>query len=454
MPPSPRSLLVALVAVVLALSGCTSGGTTSAGEPTAPSAVPTPSTATSPVGSEPSPKDAPPASVPSPSVSGVRADVLTVEPPPGGSFLVRGTYPRVDSPCRRSSQPVLRARYPGELTVRRNDDGSLTVLVTLPFERYLEGIAEVPTSWPAAALEAQAIAARTYALATTGWTGDGTTLDEAICSTTSCQVYRGIPVPPSPGYGRWVGAVRRTAGRVLLHGGRPAQTLYFSTSNGRTYGNDEIFGSAPLPYLRPVTEHDDGASPTSHWRVSLRLADLGPILAAAELWPPDVPVRRVVPGGDAFGLSGPGVVRSIDRADFRTAVNQWAPCLLPGRYPGDSRFGSPLPLTIPSGWYAAAAGPSALVLTGRGWGHGVGMVQWGAYGKARRGLSAGDILAAYYGGLRPQAFPEPRVIDVEVASGLAGLKVVPSAAGARLDGDRLGRGPIVVTGGDRVSVGA
>jgi SpoIID/LytB domain protein len=80
--------------------------------------------------------------------------------------------------------------------VSQAKDGTLTVLVTLPFERYLEGIAEVPSSWPSAALEAQAIAARSYALETTGWTGQGDTLDSPICSTTSCQVYRGIPVPP------------------------------------------------------------------------------------------------------------------------------------------------------------------------------------------------------------------------------------------------------------------
>ena len=144
--------------------------------------------------------------------------------------------------------------------------------MSLPFDRYLEGIAEVPPSWPAAALEAQAIAARSYALATTGWTGaEGDTLEQPICATTSCQVYRGIPVPPDPDHRRWVRAVRRTDGQVLLDGDRPATTVYFSTSNGRTYANEDVFGSAPLPYLRAVVEHDDGASPTSRWTVRLPL---------------------------------------------------------------------------------------------------------------------------------------------------------------------------------------
>lgn len=421
--------MVAAVAVVL--TSCT-------GDPSSTTPPASPST---PAGSGSSPSD----------LVGVPAtplgDRVSLSAPGGGSFLVRGEYPPVESRCRRARQPILRARYPGTLRVERVGDGTLSVLVTLPFERYLEGIAEVPSSWPAAALEAQAIAARSYALATTGWTGEGRTLPSPICSTTSCQVYRGIPVPPEPTFGRWVAAVRRTAGRMLLYDGRPAQTVYFSTSNGRTYGNDEVFGSDPLPYLRPVVERDDHASPTSRWRVAMPLRDVGAFLEAAELWPGGTSIRRVRLLGATVRVLGGGTTRTLEVSEFRGAVNTWAPCLMPGRYPSDGRVGSPLPVTIPSQWFTASAGGDPLVLDGRGWGHGVGMAQWGAYGKAERGLSAAQILAAYYGGLRPQRFPEPGVIDVEVASGLTSLRVVPSGAGASLGGDPIGRGPVVVSGG-------
>jgi hypothetical protein len=94
----------------------------------------------------------------------------------------------------------------------------------------------------------------------------------------------------------------------------------------------------------------------------------------------------------------------------------------------------------------------AIVATGRGWGHGAGMVQWGAYGKARRGWSASEILAFYYGGLRPVTHPEPGIIHVLIASDLRSLRIVPSDAGARIDGETLDRGPIVVSGGDRLHV--
>ena len=380
------------------------------------------------------------------------ASLLRLNPPAGGSFLVRGRYPFMRTRCRDAERPTLTGRFPGTLVVKRSDDGTITLTVALPFDRYLEGIAEVPPSWPTAALEAQAIAARSYALATTGWSGDeGDELDQPICATTSCQVYRGIPVPPDPTHRRWVRAVRRTDGRVLLHDGRPATTVYFSTSNGRTYSNEEIFGSTPLPYLRPVTERDDGASPTSRWRVRLPFTDLTRFLQAAELWPHGRAISDARPHGASLTVRGGGESRSIEAADLRDAVNTWAPCLRPVRYPPETAKGT-LPLTVPSRWLHLSSTQDAVVVTGRGWGHGAGMVQWGAYGKARRGFSASDILAFYYGGLRPQEDAEPGLIRVLVASGLTVLRISPSRPGAKMAGQLLGEEPLVISGGDRLEV--
>src|SRR6266511_3714590 len=149
-------------------------------------------------------------------VTGVQTCALPISPD-GGSLLVRGRYPRTPSRCVRPERSSLLARYPGTLSVKRSDGGTLSLTVTLPFERYLQGIAEVPPSWPTAALEAQAIAARSYALATTGWSGSqGETLKTPICASTSCQVYGGIPVPPEADIRRWYRAVRATSGEVLL----------------------------------------------------------------------------------------------------------------------------------------------------------------------------------------------------------------------------------------------
>jgi stage II sporulation protein D (peptidoglycan lytic transglycosylase) len=96
-----------------------------------------------------------------------------------------------------------------------------------------------------------------------------------------------------------------------------------------------------------------------------------------------------------------------------------------------------LPVTIPSSWLTLSGGPSAVSVVGRGWGHGVGMVQWGAYGKARQGWSASDIVAFYYGGFRPQSYPEPGVIEVQVADGLTSLRIRASRPGVVVNGEPI-----------------
>ena len=435
----PRRAAAMLAAVMIACTTTPEGGSspTPAGSGTS-SPVPTSSPSVSQATSD-DPVEA-------------AATLLRLTPPRGGSFLVRGRYPFVPTRCRDAERPTLTGRFPGTLHVRRSDDGTMTVTVALPFDRYLEGIAEVPPSWPMAALEAQAIAARSYALATTGWSGDeGQTLDQPICATTSCQVYRGIPVPPDPTHRRWVRAVRRTDGEVLLHEGRPATTVYFSTSNGRTYANEDVFGSSPLP-----------VPATGQRARRRRVADVALAGRAAVRRPHRLPAgRRALAArpGDLRGadarpslvLRGGGERRSIDAGDLRDAVNTWAPCLRPGRYPPETAKGA-LPLTVPSRWSHLTSTERAVVVTGRGWGHGAGMVQWGAYGKARRGFSASDILAFYYGGLRPQRAPEPGLIRVLVASGLTVLRISPSGPGGKIGSRLLDRGAVVISGGDRLEV--
>jgi stage II sporulation protein D len=423
----------------MALTGaCTSAPTEPVDDrPPAPTIPSTAPTATTDPGAEPTSETV--------RVSGER---VLLRPPPGGSFRVRGRYPWQPSRCVDPDRPTLEGRYPGVLGIRVVEDGSLTVAVTLDFQSYLEGIAEVPPTWPRAALEAQVIAARSYVLSRTGWSGQQRDdLGTPICGTAECQVYGGIPEPRPPGMHRWYRAVRETRGQVLSFGGRPADTVYFSTSNGRTYGNDEVFGSSPLPYLRPVVERDDGASPLSRWRVELPARDLTAVLRAEGVWPPGASIRSVTVSGSTVRLAGDGERRSIDAGSLRDAANTWAACLFPRRYPSGG-----LPVTIPSGWFRLSSTGRALIVDGRGWGHGVGMVQWGAYGKARRGWSTERILAFYYGGLRPRRTPEPGTVQVVLATGLRSLTLKPSGRGARVAGIELGRSLLHVTGGDEVTV--
>ncbi|HEX9312122.1 MAG TPA: SpoIID/LytB domain-containing protein, partial [Actinomycetota bacterium] len=375
---------------------------------------------------------------------------ITFVATPGSSILLHGTYPSVPSPCRDPVERLLHARFEGTIEVGKDTDGTLFVVGELPFEDYLKGIAEVPMTWPMQALEAQVVAARTYALSHFSPDETGQRLGYQLCATDQCQVYRGLGVSDGPYGDRWRKAVARTAGQALLYQGKPANTMFFSTSNGQTHGNDEIFGGAPLPYLRPVTEHDDGASPLSHWRTSLPFGDVARFMAEAGDWPSGTAITGIRRTGDSIVVTGTGTSKTLDVVEFRIDLNSLAHCLDPDTYPTVDG-GARLPQTVPSRWFDLTSNGGTMTLTGRGWGHGVGMVQWGAEGKAARGLSYRDILADYYGGLKPVAYREPATIRVGVALGLRSVVVAPTGS-VDVEGRSLGPGPWLLTGGTRLLV--
>src|SRR2546421_12653350 len=92
----------------------------------------------------------------------------------------------------------------------------------------------------------------------------------------------------------------------------------------------------------------------------------------------------------------------------------------PGATGGGLPIPEALPRASPSDRFGLASSGDTVPVDGGGYGHGVGMSQWGAYGKARRGMRAADILAAYYGGLRPTTLPAgqlPATIKVALAVG-------------------------------------
>jgi stage II sporulation protein D len=366
---------------------------------------------------------------------------------PGETLLVHGTYPRTSSGCAGPrEQPVLHERYRETVEVVRSSDGDLYLVGELPFQDYLKGIAEVPRDWPMEALRAQVVAARTYALSTLDPRGK-----YDLCATDACQVYMGVGIEAGPWGHRWVRAVQTTENEVLLYRGQPATTVYFSTSNGRTHPNELVFGGTPLPYLRGITERDDGASPVSRWTVRIPLGDLSRFLAADGRWS-GRPIRKVRQEDGRIVVRGSRRRSTVvlDRAGLRDAVNDVAACLEPRRYPAREEPGYRLPQAVPSPWFRSHQEGTILVVEGRGWGHGAGMVQWGAYGKAKRGLTYDRILATYYGGLRPQHADVPSTIRVLLATDLTSVTVVPSGE-ARVGGGRPApSSPWRLTGGRKL----
>ena len=157
-----------------------------------------------------------------------------------------------------SKQPLVVNGKPYRGTIRVLSGGkTLQVLDVVGLEAYLKGVvpAEMPSAWPPEALKAQAVAARSYALAnrTKG-------RDYDLFADTRSQVYGGVDaeVPATSA------AVDATRGEVVLYDGTVASTLFFSTSGGRTASAAETTGTA-VPYLVSVADPYDTASPYHDW---------------------------------------------------------------------------------------------------------------------------------------------------------------------------------------------
>ena len=163
--------------------------------------------------------------------------------------------------------------YRGEIELRTEGAG-LTAINVLDIDSYVRGVVagEMPSSWPLEALKVQAVAARTYALATRKTTG----LFDQYPDTRS-QVYRGVTGESI----RSDAAVRDTAGRIVTYGGVPAVTYYFSTSGGETENIEFSFvGALSKPWLVGVPDPYDNKSPYHRWQVKTTAAALDHALGA------------------------------------------------------------------------------------------------------------------------------------------------------------------------------
>ncbi|MFM7464754.1 MAG: SpoIID/LytB domain-containing protein [Cyanobium sp.] len=343
-----------------------------------------------------------------------RDKVLTLEP------LARGTDPAPIQPLR-AVLPVLPPQAPGPLPIPLQDlrlepvaSGDLLVLNQrryrgslllrpqgeslqainrLPLEPYLMGVvgSEMPDSWPQAALRAQAVASRTFVLQQLR---PQAPFD--VKATVASQVYEGVEAESTAVRQ----AVTSTEGKVLLHGQQLINAVFHSSSGGATENSGDLW-SRQLPYLVSVPDFDS-ASPVSRWEKALEPEDLrqsfkeigGAVAIEPLQTSPTGRLRRakvIGPGGELvltgsemrqrLGLRSTLVQFSFEPADRITPQTQ-----------GQSQA-APVVLSFPE------TSPSLrLMVKGRGYGHGVGMSQWGAYALALRGKSYEDILRHYYKG--------------------------------------------------------
>ena len=168
----------------------------------------------------------------------------------------------------RALNDVSAGHYHGALEFRPSPFSGLAVVNVVNLDDYVKGVVpgEMPSSWAPAALEAQAVAARSYALATDA---GGPVFDQY--PDTRSQVYKGADGEVASTNA----AVDATAGQVLRYNGQIAATYFFSTSGGHTEDIQNVFyGANPEPYLVGVNDPYDNLSPEHRWQIRLTTAQL------------------------------------------------------------------------------------------------------------------------------------------------------------------------------------
>jgi stage II sporulation protein D len=239
----------------------------------------------------------------------------------------------------------------------------------------------MPRTFPSAALDAQAIVARTYALATVAGLRSGSTL--VLADDVSDQVYGGR----SSETAETDAAVRRTAGLVVVHDGAPIVAYFHSTCGGHTSDPGPVLSRPTAPPLRGVPCGHCADSPHYRWTADVPREDARRALVACGLPAASVAAFSIVPGTRDEGgrrlefrvTSGrDGSSAGVDANAFRIAL-------------GPMRLKSTRVDSIePHG--------ASLRLAGGGFGHGCGLCQYGARGLAANGRDARGILQHYFPG--------------------------------------------------------
>lgn len=259
-----------------------------------------------------------------------------------------------------------------------------------PLEEYIRGVvaAEMPADFHPEALKAQAVAARTYALRRLeqgGAVGRGgahisSDFREHQAWVDEAQFVAARPRVGAQQWERIGAAVEATRGMVLTYQGEPIDALYHSTSGGYTEDAARYFEGGQ-PYLRAVPDPYGNHSPQHTSRVTLPL---------------DTVLSRLGVGRSAAGNArrGEAVVRVLSRTETgRAAQVSVGGRVFTGRAVREA-------LDLRSNWFDVTVQDDRVVFDVRGFGHGVGMPQYGADGMARAGHSYAQILAHYYPGTR------------------------------------------------------
>jgi stage II sporulation protein D len=278
---------------------------------------------------------------------------------------------RSDAPIRLNGR-----EYASPIDLLRNGPG-IAVVSEVPLEEYIAGVirAETGERWPFEALRAQAVVSRTYA-AYHRQLNAGKPYH--IVASTAHQQFAGRVAATSPIWG----AVQETQGQVLRLDGQLFPAFYHTECGGYTEDPRTVFAARNMPALQGVVCPFSAGSPHFAWTADVRLADLTEALrrAGVDVGPvTGIDVNERTPSLRATGVTIRGTrgSTSLRGNDFRRIVGYD---------------------TIKSTLFAVATDGQVARFAGRGYGHGVGLCQWGSRGMAEQGFTMAQILAFYYPG--------------------------------------------------------
>ncbi|MEG2455343.1 MAG: SpoIID/LytB domain-containing protein [Oscillospiraceae bacterium] len=326
-------------------------------------------------------------------------------------------------------------QYQGDFRFERIGGGNLTVVNLIALEDYIKGIVpyEMSTSWPIEALKAQSVCARTYTMCNLGRHKQ---YHFDLCATTDCQAYYGIGEATETTNA----AVEQTRGQYAWYDGALAKTFYFSCDGGATEDVKNVWVS-DYPYLKGKVDPYEPVvmqkSPLYGWTYTFTKEELRQKVIArgytncGEI--KNLYVAKTTPLGNVYTITFEdvnGATYSFSKDNARTILGVKS---LRFQISGSAIGGSSYPVngtgTIPTlegayaidgtgavvpiqgAAYSISAGgtaplaptiqtvPSTYTVTGDGWGHHVGMSQWGAYAMALQGLTYQDILNFYFTGI-------------------------------------------------------
>lgn len=311
----------------------------------------------------------------------LKADLAVVQTVPDG-FNINDKFIQAPTLIIKGGPFKMGGRtYIGELNIFHLTPSSSVVVNVLPIEDYLVGLVakEMSTSWPREAIRAQAAAARTYALyMQQERQGDGVDYPYDLEGTVSDQVYEGSDSD--------VAHVREyiaaTKGEVIKFNGKLIKAFYHSTCGGETETPLNVWGESSV--LKRVVDPYCALSPYSNWELRLTREELAALFTKA-----GYPTKTITSIETEKGDNGTRVATVI-------VNNGSSTFFLNGetfrKIVGYQR--------LRSCWFDMRVEPNEIVFNGRGYGHGVGMCQWGAKGMAEAGKSYREILAFYYPGTR------------------------------------------------------